>query len=79
MADAGAHPHQPVLFDAQRLGVFGVDPQRMPVRDLVQPLAARRAGVDQGRDAERRQQDALAPGQVQVLQWTWEGIHHGEA
>src|SRR6056300_1688892 len=44
-----------------------MDPQRMAMRDLVQPFGVRRPGMDQGRDAERGEQNSLGTLKVEIL------------
>ena len=55
VADTGGDARPGRSLRSQLLGIFGVDPQRVAVTDLVQPLRVGGTGVNQGRDAERRQ------------------------
>ena len=66
--DARRHPDESVLGDAESLGVARVDPERVPVGDLVQPLGVGRSGVDERRNPEGGEQDALGALEVEVLQ-----------
>src|SRR5437899_5435780 len=46
--------------DGEPGGVFGMEPQRIGVRDLVEPLRVARARVDERRESEGRQEHHLA-------------------
>ena len=67
VADAGRDPHEATLLDLELLGVCRVNPQRVPVTDLVEPLGVSRTRMDQGRNAEGREQDAFRTRHVEVF------------
>src|SRR5439155_90751 len=52
--------------DRDACGVLRVEPERIRVRDLVEPLGVARARVDERRQPEGRQQDHLALGAVEL-------------
>ena len=70
VADLGLHPDQVAgALDPQPGGVGGVDPERVGVRELVEPLGVGGAGVDLGRQAEGGQQHHLVLGEVAGGTW----------
>ena len=66
VADLAVHAGEAAVLEAERLRVLRVDPERVRVRDLLQPLGVGRARVDQRRPAEGRQQRAVARLEVHV-------------
>src|SRR4051794_15893409 len=59
VADVGGHTDEIRRVDAQRRGILRMDPDRVAVGDLVQPLGIAAAGMDQRRQAERGDEDEL--------------------
>jgi hypothetical protein len=79
VADAGGDAHEAVLLDAELLGVLGVDPQRVAVADLVEPLrVAERVWMRVGMRNVGSRMRSL-PARSRSSQWTWDGIHFGVA
>src|ERR1051326_7966987 len=60
VADTGLNPHKITSADAKTRGITCVQPNRIFMRDLVQPLCIPGAAVNERREAEGREEKHLS-------------------
>src|SRR5262249_52956359 len=66
VADPGGDLDKPARDDVQPGGVVGMQPQRVAVRDLVEPLGVARARVDERRKTEGGKKHHFSPSSIDL-------------
>src|SRR5262249_47457248 len=67
VASLRLHLDQGTEVDPDTLGITGMQPERIGMRNLIEPLGVASSGVDQGRQAEGWQQNIFAFAMVDVI------------